>query len=221
MIVCCTFETTILGSTFSQHPDLTVEVEGLDGGPSVPLRLVFWARNVDAGDLDAALTADETVSAVTRLASADDATLYRTIHPEDVSEVGIYNGALEHDALLLAATSDGNGWDVRMRVPDRESLSAFCAHCEEFGVPVQVNSIRDRQDVTRYGFGLTPSQREIVALAWDRGYFSVPREASLADLAGELGISQQAASERLRRGLWVLVSNTVCERDEMADCDRQ
>lgn len=221
MIACCTFDTPILGPTFAQCPDLSIEVEGLDPGKAAPLRLIFWARGVSAAELDDALAADDTVIDATKLTTADDAILYQSMHPEEMPEVEIYEASIANDALLLAATSDGDGWDARMRIPDRESLSALCDRCKELGVQVQVNAIRDRDTVTRYGFGLTPSQREIVALAWDKGYFSVPRESSLADLAGELGISQQAASERLRRGLWVLVSNTVCERDEVAECDRQ
>jgi predicted DNA binding protein len=47
---------------------------------------------------------------------------------------------------------------------------------------------------------LTDEQREVLQVAHDLGYFDVPRSATLADVAAELGISSQAASERLRRG---------------------
>ncbi|WP_181685987.1 helix-turn-helix domain-containing protein [Halorhabdus salina] len=195
-----------------------IEIEGMDGGESVPLRLVFWARGATAKALDGALAADRTVADAERLTSTDDAILYRSIHSADMSTTAVYNAAISHDAVLLAATSDGDGWDVRMRVPDRDALSGFVDQCHQLGVDVAVNSIRDQDQMSRYGFGLTPSQREILTLAWDRGYFSVPRETSLGDLAADLDISQQAASERLRRGLWQLVSNTVCEREPATNC---
>lgn len=47
--------------------------------------------------------------------------------------------------------------------------------------------------------GLTTRQRETLRLAADRCYFEIPRRATLADLADELGVSDQAISERLRR----------------------
>lgn len=47
---------------------------------------------------------------------------------------------------------------------------------------------------------LTDKQREMMQTASDMGYFEVPREVGLAAVADEIGISSQAASERLRRG---------------------
>lgn len=213
MIACCRFEAEVLETTFAECPDLRLEVEGLHAGKSIPFRLVFWARGVPAADIDAALAADPTVEDARRLTTAENATLYRSMHPGDLPAVSIYDAALKQDALLLAAINEGDGWDVRFRIPDRDALSALCGRCRELDVAVDVTSIHDRDDTACYGFGLTASQREIVTLAWERGYFSVPRETTLASLADELDITQQAASERLRRGLWVLVSNTVCERD--------
>jgi hypothetical protein len=48
-------------------------------------------------------------------------------------------------------------------------------------------------------YDLTPAQREALAMAVDRGYFSSPREVSLSELATELSISKQAVSQRIRR----------------------
>lgn len=219
MIACCTFDADLLGPTFEQHDSLSVSVEGIDAGRAVPLRLVFWARGVAPTLLDETLRADGTVATVDRLSATPSGALYRSTHRADLPAVAVYNAAIEHDVLILAATNDGDGWSVRLRIPDRESLSVFCDRCETLGVHVSVASIRDR-DATTFEdeFGLTPSQRELLALAWDRGYFSIPRDASLAELAAELGISQQAASERLRRGLRTMVSNTVCEGDTDTNC---
>nr|WP_044950765.1 helix-turn-helix domain-containing protein [Halorhabdus tiamatea] len=180
--------------------------------------MVFWAHGVDDDTLEATLRADPTVATVKRLSSKASGTLYRSTHA-DLPTVAVYNAAIEHDVLVLAGSSDGDGWNVRLRIPDREALSVFCDRCAQLGVDVSVRSIRDRNEAPLDDeFGLTTSQRELLALAWDRGYFSIPRDASLSELAAELGISQQAASERLRRGLRTMVSNTVCEDDVIANC---
>ncbi|ACV11972.1 Bacterio-opsin activator HTH domain protein [Halorhabdus utahensis DSM 12940] len=219
MIACCTFDADLLGPTFEEHAELSVTVEGIDAGRAVPLRLVFWAHGVSPAKLDATLRSDRTVATVDRLSTTPSGTLYRSIHHAGLPSVAVYNAAIEHDALVLAATSDGDGWNVRLRIPDREELSMLCDRCEQLGIGVSVVSIRDRDAATLDDeFGLTTSQRELLSLAWDRGYFSIPRDTSLSELACELEISQQAASERLRRGLWKLVSNTVCEDDTNEDC---
>jgi predicted DNA binding protein len=50
-------------------------------------------------------------------------------------------------------------------------------------------------------WGLTPAQADALRAAHKRGYFSVPRDADAADVAGALGVSKSAFLERLRRGL--------------------
>lgn len=69
--------------------------------------------------------------------------------------------------------------------------------------------MREDEDEASTQFGVTDPQREVLLLALERGYYTVPRNASLSDLAGDLGISSQAASERLRRGTQTLVANTL------------
>ncbi|MCO8244207.1 MULTISPECIES: helix-turn-helix domain-containing protein [unclassified Haladaptatus] len=46
---------------------------------------------------------------------------------------------------------------------------------------------------------VTPAQERALRTALEFGYFSVPRETTASDVAGELGISKSAFLERLRR----------------------
>ena len=46
---------------------------------------------------------------------------------------------------------------------------------------------------------------ELLTTAVERGYFKVPRETSLVDLADAHGISDVEASERLRAGIDVVL----------------
>ena len=48
---------------------------------------------------------------------------------------------------------------------------------------------------------VTPKQAEALRMANERGWFEVPRDATLGEIADELGISTQAASDRMRRGM--------------------
>lgn len=53
---------------------------------------------------------------------------------------------------------------------------------------------------------LTDSQWETLMTAYRMGYFEVPRNASLEDVADELGVTHQSTSERMRRA-----HDAVCE----------
>lgn len=46
---------------------------------------------------------------------------------------------------------------------------------------------------------LTDRQREVVRLAYDRGYFDVPKQVSLKELSDEVGVSPSSVDEILKR----------------------
>jgi hypothetical protein len=58
-------------------------------------------------------------------------------------------------------------------------------------------------------FSLSDVQRETLRVAYESGYYSVPRAAALGELAARLGVSHQAISERLRRGVGSLIEYTL------------
>lgn len=120
--------------------------------------------------------------------------------------------------VLLGAEGDADRWRLRLRFPDREVLGEFYERCAAEGADVsleQVNSTgaTGREDL----FDLSPAQRETVLAAFERGYFEIPRETTLDALADHLGVSDQAVSERLRRGLETLLRATLDERGEAAE----
>jgi predicted DNA binding protein len=56
----------------------------------------------------------------------------------------------------------------------------------------------DREPIARR-WDLTDAQEEAVRVAWELGYFDLPRAVTASDVAAELGISKSAFLERLRR----------------------
>ncbi|SEW29018.1 helix-turn-helix domain-containing protein [Halobacterium jilantaiense] len=53
---------------------------------------------------------------------------------------------------------------------------------------------------------LTDRQREVVAAAVDLGYYDVPRAATLADVAAEVGVASSTVSDHLRKAESVVMS---------------
>jgi len=58
-------------------------------------------------------------------------------------------------------------------------------------------------------FGLTPKQQEALVTAWEMGFFHLPRDVSMKDVATELGISAQSFSDRLRRAQYTLIADAL------------
>jgi len=59
---------------------------------------------------------------------------------------------------------------------------------------------------------LTERQRECLQAALRRGYFEVPRECTLAELAAELDVDKSTASETIRRGQARVLESFLVDR---------
>lgn len=117
---------------------------------------------------------------------------------------------LSTDGRVLNATGSAQSWGFEVRFADHDGLSAFGETCTDEGIDLSLDRIYNptKPDAGPF-YGLTPAQREAVALAVRGGYYAIPRGTSTQELADELDISAQAVTERLRRGLATLVDNTL------------
>lgn len=221
IIVEFDFETPVLRHALRTVPEMSVAHEVIHASDTEHIRLLHWAWSGDFEAFEAALTDDPVVLDWRRLTRADHRNLYRIEYSEFGEEVTIYPTWVELDAQLLAATGTHDGWSARMRFPDRQAVAELRDACEAKGLTFDVRSLYSKQDADGTPFGLTPSQREALEQAVATGYFSIPRESSLADLADALNVSGQAASERLRRGMRTLVTHAFDEMEATSPVENQ
>jgi hypothetical protein len=206
-------EYTVAGDDFvfgrAATPEVDVELERLDPDDDDAVGY-FWVEG-DADRFEASLSADPVVDG------------YRVI--DDFAGRRFYRGGLDPDgeslvagltrfrAAVLGAVGDHEEWEFRVGFDDDDALSGFQSYCVDtadldfeldrlYG-PVEV-SVGARAE-------LTPRQRETLITAYREGYFDIPRKITLVDLAEELSVSDQAVSERLRRGESKLVCNYLLE----------
>jgi hypothetical protein len=125
-----------------------------------------------------------------------------------------------NQATVLTATTSGGRWIVRLMFPTHEGVSETMAHCKKHDIDLEMISICEMsgQPVGRYG--LTGAQFEALTTAWKQGFYTVPRQVELVDIATDLGISHQALSERLRRGIDALIQDTLMVDDQPAEVVR-
>ncbi|WP_049920790.1 helix-turn-helix domain-containing protein [Halopiger djelfimassiliensis] len=199
---------TILHSTLEAFPDIRIVHEqqyrtGDDG-----IRLLFRMSGVDVSPFETAVDADPTVTNRRRLAAIESASFYRV----DVTEYGRARSTFprwcDDDVVLLEAHATHDGWQLRMRFPDRETLLEYREAYTARGCSFFLLSLcrkTDGGDET----ALTATQRKTLVRAYELGYFDVPRGVSQSELAAELGISSQSVSERLRRGVSALIESTL------------
>ncbi|ELY49632.1 helix-turn-helix domain-containing protein [Natronolimnohabitans innermongolicus] len=192
-------EEFVFGSALSTAEDMQIELEAII--PTGP-RLVpyFWATGDGFEGFERNVLSDPSVESITQLDRIDDTALYRTAWGTDVDS--LLQGLADTEAVVLEAMTADDGWHFRVRFSDRHLLGQFYDYCTERGIDIDIERVHALSEASRAGrvFDLTPEQREAIVLAVRWGYFAVPRETDLSQIADELGISQQAASKRVRRG---------------------
>ncbi len=130
-----------------------------------------------------------------------------------------FQGVIDIGGQLLSATGTATMWEFEIRFPSHSALSEFQDHCENAEIPLEVGRIYNPvRPGTGMWYGITEPQRETLIRAVEGGYYSIPRRMSTQDLADELGISDQAVTERLRRAIVTLTENTlIAMQDELAE----
>ncbi|WP_224447375.1 helix-turn-helix domain-containing protein [Haloprofundus salilacus] len=171
----------------------------------------FWATGPDTESFDAfeqAVRGDDVVEELTAVARVDHRVLYHVVWSDTAANLTAVLVASE--ATILEAYGD-DPWRFRLRFADHRGLREFHNYCLDHDVAFRVERIYtlDEEQDAKYNFDLTPEQRSALTLAVEHGYFGVPREVSLQEIADELGISQQAASERVRRGAETVLQSVL------------
>ena len=97
-------------------------------------------------------------------------------------------------------------------LPERQALNSIWEYAAKENIRLDIIEIYSNEDAGGdESYGLTDEQRTALQIAFNRGYFSEPRDVSLSEVAGALGLSSTAMSGRLRRGMRNLIAATIAE----------
>ncbi|MFC7070779.1 helix-turn-helix domain-containing protein [Halobaculum lipolyticum] len=176
------------------------------------MRLTGWLHGVTPDVLDPAIDADPTVAARSLLTESRGRLLYRLDFADDYRSVSTRTVIAEVGGVNERITADDDGWHFTTRFPDRTALEHVYDFCRRADIAFELDRIYQHSGLYTADEGsLTAVQRETLVAAVETGYLDVPRGASLADLGERLGVSESATSERFRRGVKRLVSETLVE----------
>lgn len=198
-----------LGNVLEVREGIRIQLESMipTGDDVVPY---FWVPTPDADAVEDALRSSALTESVKVVDEVNGETLFRVDWALEIN--GVIDALESAEAVVLDGEGRGDHWLFRVRFPEHDALSRFYRDCVDAGIDVQLNEINDPLGSgTDGGFAITPEQQEALEVALAEGYFDVPRGVTLVELAGELGISDSAVSQRLRRGLTEVISTTLVE----------
>ena len=144
---------------------------------------------------------------------------------------------VEHDGYLTAPFENVDGterWEVGFDddAAAERALAEFETYDDEYEVRERrrLDPATVLEDVRADGVGstvlessrrLTPTERETIRRAVEAGYYDVPRETTLGELAAAFDVSDAAVSKTLRRAERKLLVSTVTALESSDRSDRR
>lgn len=197
-----------LGRLLEEFPNARIELERI-----VPLRdtiiPLFWMTESDPDDVVSSLNSSPLTAEARFLTDDGNRQLFEVRWTADVD--GLVTALVETEAKMLEGSSTGEGWDFRLQFRNREDLSQFRQLAEESGIPIMLRRVYN-PNFPRDESVLSSQQAEALMVAYERGYFEVPRAVTASELAEHFDISDNALSQRIRRGLSALIYETMVRR---------
>jgi predicted DNA binding protein len=188
----------LLSEIITNFPDISVELDRV-----VPTRRqlipYLWGYGSDLVGFEAALGQVPEIRDITVLDRTEDGALYKIRWEMKTNRLMI--GLAETNATIIKASGTDH-WRLLIRFEKADGLSSFGRYCDRHDISYRLARVNPSTDlIIEQTLDLTPEQEEALAVAVAQGYFEIPREVIMADLAADLEISEQAMSERMRRGL--------------------
>ena len=201
-----------LGRLLRIDPAMRFELECVvpTSGRIVPF---FWAIGGDLSAFEGDLAERDVIESLEVCDTATDrGGTPRTLFEVAWNPVGedFMHGVVDSKATILEAIGSYDEWQFQLRFTDQSDVSRFQNDCRAAGIRFRVDRVYTLEEWhVQTQFQLTEKQHELLCTALEEGYFDVPRNTSLDELAAHFDVSRQALSERLRRAHATLILNTL------------
>ncbi|WP_276255493.1 helix-turn-helix domain-containing protein [Halomontanus rarus] len=201
-----------LSAVFDQLADATIELDRIvpTNEAIIPY---FWIYADNTDDLTTDLSDDIGIDQLKIIDEVEEQMFVRI--EWNLDHESVLTAITNTEVDLLSGIGDAEKWTFEIRADEQQEISNFQTYCREHDIPIELTQLHalstfksDRE------YDLTEGQRTALVLAYSRGYFDSPRDATQDDLAAELEITRQAVSSRLQRGIRRLVASTLITSQE-------
>lgn len=200
-------ESFALAETLPEYPAVAVEADRIAAHAPTTTMPCLWATVGDTSAFAEALATDRTVKSVQQAVDFEGEWLFHIIWTDEVDD--LVAEMIDHEGVILEASGRGSEWRVRLRFMSREQFVAFQRFFEDHEASFTLEELFTAKFPRHTRGDVTPEQTEALVTATELGYFNIPRTNNARDVATVLGISDQAFSERIRRGTENLVRDML------------
>jgi predicted DNA binding protein len=201
-----------LGDAFAKMPDIEVEVERIAGHSREWVLPCFWVVSEDFESFNAALDEDPSVEDVVTREDFGEEQFYQVEWDDSVKQH--VDAIVDMEGTILKAEARNAEWQLRIRFATQDQFEALQDYFDHEEIPFSLIDLSQSWGAGQEIGELTVPQRDALVVAAKQGYYQIPRETTLDDIADALDISTQAASERLRRGMDQLITSIHVTSEE-------
>lgn len=195
-----------LGTLLKSDAGTLIEFERVVPTGHHPMEF-FWIAGGHSRSQIQSVQSLDAIETVTVRTTVDDELLVQIRWATD--RLNEFVSLLMNDAfVLLRAVGFDGKWTLRILCPDSGTLRTLYDESLSLGVQFEIDHLQTEIDRRRTS-QMTEKQCEAVTAAFEEGFFEVPRRTTLGELAEGFGISEQALSKRIRRGVHAMLSENL------------
>lgn len=208
-----TVDTPILREVMDEVPDLKIQNPVIYPETNGEYKSMIWAWGDDFQVFENVMDQNEFIREYSIRTQVGKRRLYLVTLGNGAENHLAYQVAWDNDILIFHVTGTKEGFEMRALFPDKESLSDYKEDCLARDIPFRLRALYREDELSsenkENSQALTEKQRETLLVALEFGYFDVPRDATLDDIAEQLDVSTQAVSTRLRRAQRRLIRTSL------------
>lgn len=210
VVLECTVRTEdfILAQPLQEFPTISIEFERAVPTTHNPLPYL-WVTGAKNSQFEKAIAAAPCTDNLRTVATFERGVLYGIRWNIDVNELFARCANSHPDTVLLQAHAQTDEWWLKFRFPSRRLIHRFHSFYQAKDIDLRIIRMYALKNPKLAKYDLTQKQYEALRRAFEEGYFEIPRQITLQELANDFDISQKALSERLRRGLNNIVWNAI------------
>lgn len=195
-----------LAETLPDFPEVAVEADRIAAHVPDSTMPCLWASNVDDPEFIDAVAADRTVEEVEGTVDIGREQLYHVTWSDEVDQ--FVTEMIDHQGVVLEASGRDEKWLLRIRFTSREQLERFQSHFDDSDPPVRLERLFEARHPRHTRGRHSRAARGAHGRRRTRILPGTPRRIDTG-VANALDVSDQAVSERIRRGTENLVQDML------------
>jgi predicted DNA binding protein len=190
-----------LGKCIENQADAEIEIERIVPMKRGTFPYIFVWNCTDYDIFEQVVESLPEIESMTVTESFDNGRLYKLAWVDGLCP--LMENILENEGIILSARGDSTEWVFELRFPERDNTSQFFTNvqCRD-EIAIELRSLFEEvefESIEEQSV-LTGKQEYAIKTALEMGYFNVPREVKLSEIADALGTTPASASSLLRRG---------------------